>query len=391
MLTDLQISRIVIKMSTDDFEYLPVPAPILWPDANKRLIKAVGAPIDPYTRLKTFSPEQFENFVNQWVDEYLDKKYDKTEWRRGAGDKGRDIVGWLEPAGTPKRKWDNFQCKHYEKPLTPTDIYVELGKLCYHTHARRFTVPRCYYFVCNSGVGGTLADLIETPDELKRNLLENWAKYCEQHITKREKVTLKEPFKSYVEGFDFSIVKWVTPAELLKQHAETRYHDLLFGTQLRKRGPIEPPPKEILEKESRYIEQLFESYSDHEQKTLTCLEDLEADYQDYCKHFEDSRMAFFAAEMLSGFARDNLPKQEDYFADLQNRIHTGINATARRSHPSGYERLLSCVEKAMSLQIGDHMLEGDMQPLDREGICHQLANENKVIWTDKKTKKGGKR
>ena len=41
-----------------------------------------------------------------------------------------DVIGIVEEDGAV---WDNYQCKHYEKPLTPSDVWVELGKLCYYT------------------------------------------------------------------------------------------------------------------------------------------------------------------------------------------------------------------------------------------------------------------
>lgn len=375
-------------MDASDFDYSKVPEPVVWPDANKRLIKSAGVTVDPSLRLSTFSANEFENFVNQWVHEYLKSQYDSVELRRGAGDKGRDIVGWVDPSGTVPRQWDNYQCKHYASALAPTNIYVELGKLCYFTFRNDYTIPRKYFFVCNSGVGTSLADDIEAPVTLRSNLIAAWPTYCETKISKKEKVLLEGAFRSYVEKFDFSIIGWVTPADLLEQHAKTRYHDLIFGTQLKKRGPIQAPPKKIVAKENRYVEQLFESYSDHQNELLTSTQDLKkkTEFSELVQHFEDSRRAFFSAESLSEFARDNLPKQEDYFADLTDRFLTGIKPTVRKTHSSGYERLLSAVETAHSLQLGDHVLDGDVHPLDREGICHQLANANKVTWTTKKSK-----
>ena len=80
-----------------------------------------GLWIDPIKRLTTFSEDEFENFTLEWVNGYLKKKsgYIEIQQRGGSGDKGRDIVAWLDPAGTVPRRWDNYQCKHYKSPLSP--------------------------------------------------------------------------------------------------------------------------------------------------------------------------------------------------------------------------------------------------------------------------------
>lgn len=362
----------------------PIPSPKIWPDANARLVIGAGAPIDPIVRLNTFSAGEFENFTNQWIHDSLSKKYDAVEERHGAGDKGRDIVAWIDQKGTKNRRWDNYQCKHYSKPLAPTDVYIELGKLCFYTFRKDFTIPESYYFVCNNGIGTTLADLIQNPVDLRQKLIENWTRYCEKEITNTQAVPLTSAFKDYVENFDFSIVDQIPPLTMIKMHAKTRYHDLTFGTSLSKRPAPLLPPKKVHKKETRYIAQLFEAYSDHLQTPVVKEEDLKSyTREDLPGHFLESRQSFYSAESLKEFARDNLPPQEDWFGDLCQRIHTGIKSTLRKAHRTGYERLLNVTEIAGTVQIGQHVLDGDLLPGDRIGICHQLANEDKVKWVQK--------
>ncbi len=359
----------------------PIPTPKLWPDANARLVIGEGAPIDPIVRLSTFSPEQFENFTNQWIFEYLKKQYDTVEERHGAGDKGRDIVAWVEPKGTKNRAWDNYQCKHYGAPLRPTNVYVELGKLCFYTFNKIFTVPRKYYFVCNNGVGTKLADLLQKPDDLRAELIANWSKYCEKEITSTQDVLLTGAFRAYIDKFDFGIVDYIAPLKMLEMHSQTTYHPLVFGTTLKARpAPLLPPKKVDKTKEHRYVEQLFDAYSDHVKASVSKVSELSSHSNDLLEHYHDSRKCFYSAESLKEFARDNLPANQDYFADLTDRILSGIKTTIRKPHTSGYVRLLSTVETAHSLQIGQHVLSDDLLPDDREGICHQLANADKIKW-----------
>jgi hypothetical protein len=75
-------------------ESIPVPTP--WPDANRRLLLGQGAPIDPLVRLSTFNDAEFERFIWEWVHGYLSSHYVDVQARGGAGDKGRDVIGWID-------------------------------------------------------------------------------------------------------------------------------------------------------------------------------------------------------------------------------------------------------------------------------------------------------
>src|SRR5436853_447556 len=151
-------------------EELTPPSP--WPGANRRLVLG-GSFIEPAKRIATFSAAEFEIFSRQWAYEYLKTisgKYSQVEGAPGAGDKGRDIVAWIDPAGTPSRRWDSYQCKHYDHPLWPTNAWIELGKLCYYTQIGAYTVPVNYYFVALQGLGADLLDLVSNPDNLRSGL-----------------------------------------------------------------------------------------------------------------------------------------------------------------------------------------------------------------------------
>ncbi len=49
-----------------------------------------------------------------------------------SGDQGIDIVGFITDANWDGG-WDNYQCKRYNNPLCPGDIWVEIGKIIYST------------------------------------------------------------------------------------------------------------------------------------------------------------------------------------------------------------------------------------------------------------------
>ncbi|WP_313410800.1 hypothetical protein, partial [Sphingobacterium multivorum] len=169
-----------------------------------------GAIVSPLDRMKTISEDDFEEMVLEWADDYLSKKYPKVRQLGGAGDKGRDILGFLDD-----QKFDIYQCKHYATKLAPTDIYKELGKLVYFTFKGDYSIPEKYYFVSPKGVGTTVFDMIQNPSDINQTLADNWDKYCRDDITKKESIILEGDFKTYVKSFNFSILDEIAPHELI--------------------------------------------------------------------------------------------------------------------------------------------------------------------------------
>lgn len=360
------------------------PLPVPWPGANRRLLQG-GAPIQPLIRVGAFSPEEFENFVLEWVHGFLAKKYNSVQMLEyneikkvgGAGDKGRDIIAWIDPPNTADRKWDNYQCKHYEAALTPTEFYVELGKLCYYSYKKDYSIPRFYYIVTHKGVGPKLSDLLNEPVELRKQLISNWDNYCKERITNHS-VPLEGRFARYVEAFDFSIIREVPPMTLIEQHSYTRYHALIFGTALKPRPQSQVPPPEVDVSETRYVEQIYEAFSDHLKAPIKDPSGF-AHRIDMKNNFHKARVSFYCAESLKEFSRDSLPDDE-YFVDLKEQILEGISITVDKLHADGYARLVETTEKAVTVQIDSNPLKDALRPNDRIGICHHLANEDKLRW-----------
>jgi len=53
-----------------------------------------GGFILPIDRVNLMSSAEYEVFIREWADEYLSKKYVRVRSFAGAGDKGRDVVGY---------------------------------------------------------------------------------------------------------------------------------------------------------------------------------------------------------------------------------------------------------------------------------------------------------
>jgi hypothetical protein len=355
---------------------LPGSSPIsLYPPLSKLdpFVVATGQPISPIERVALFSADQWEQFINEWASSLAE--YAKVEHASGSGDKGCDVIGVVEEGGAI---WDNYQCKHYDHRLTPSDVWVEFGKLCYYTMIGEYSLPRKYRFVAPRDVGTKLASLLRRPAVLKTELLKAWPTYCEGSITEMP-IPLSDALLSHIEGIDFSIFGYVPVLEVIKQHIKTPYFTPRFGLGLPPRPAAAPPPAEPTPEETRYVEQLFEAYSDNRKEPLTKTDELP---EILLKHYHRSRESFYSAEALRNFSRDKLPGRE--FEDLQDQVCAGVVDTCEATHACGFTRLVATTNRSVELSITSSPLIGKTEVRDLHGICHQLANTDRLLWVPKK-------
>lgn len=373
------------QLQTTGSEFEDVPEPSPWPDANARLLGVgAGLPVQPLDRLASFSASQFERFTLEWAHGYLKKKLtnvDQIQQRGGSGDKGRDIVVWLAPSSANPRPWHLYQCKHYATRLGTDDAALEIGKVLYNTFIKKYRAPDEYWFVTHKGVTGPLQDLLDAPDDLRKFVIDNWAQYCEAKITSTEKILLTDELRAHIGTFDFSIFRAKQPLEIIEEHKQTPYHLTVFGAPLINRPPPPAPPSEVAPNEQVYITQLFAVISEALGITVTQLTDFIANPQ-LSSLFDRSRIAFYSAEGLKELARDQMAEAQ-FFDSLLDDFYNGLYHTFSPAGQKGLDRLRETIKAAQQLQVGAHVLEPHTTPLDREGICHHLANSGKVEWCDK--------
>jgi len=341
----------------------------------------MGPIVSPVDRIKLYSPNEWEEFIKEWA-ESLKSDYYHVERLGGAGDMGRDIVA---STGDPATccPWDNYQCKHYDHSLMPGDIWVELGKLCYYTFIKEFTLPRKYYFVAPQGIGTKLYDLLSKPIKIKKELISIWDKKCKDKIAAKNEIQLDGKFKEYVEDFDFSIVWYKKISEIIERHRKTNLHIARFGGGLPLRPAPESPPSSIQSKEVRYVRQLLDAYGDAANTQYSNPDELNC-HKTYRSHFDRSRERFYCAESLRVFSNDTLPQGE--FDKLQEEIYDGVVDIAESSHSNGYERVKATTNQATTININSHPLKSCLKNNDKSGICHQLANNNRLVWVPQNDK-----
>lgn len=360
---------------TDQFRDISAPSPPAAPPSTGVVLH--GPPILPQQRILLYSGSEWEGFIQEWAHFCLKLLYQQVQRFTGPGDRGIDIAGFTDSEKL-RGVWDNYQCKHYDHPLRPTDVWQEIGKALWYTFKGEYRAPRRYFFVSPRGVGTTLMGYLSDAARLKGQLIADWDTNCRQKISDTHEVALEGLFLDHVNAFDFSIFEIKTGLQIIEDHRQCPHHAMRFGGGLPPRPPAAKPPTEIAPSESRYVTQLLGAYADNKKKPVPGIAALKT-WPTLATHFNRQREAFYHAESLRLFARDTVPSGT--FESLQDDIYDGVIDTHDAEHPDGYTRVCKVTEAARKLQVTENALVSSARPKDRDGICHQLANEDRLQWT----------
>lgn len=338
-----------------------------------------GTPIPPIDRMRNISAQEFEDLVLEWIDGFLSTKYPKIRQFGDSGDQGRDVVGYHVDGSI-----DLYQCKHYGIALAPSNIWVELGKVCYYTFHNHYPIPKLYSLVSTKGVGPKLRDLIDNPSRFNELLISNWEINCrpKNKITGSETL-LTSKLKKYIKDFNFSIVIDKSPLELINEHYQTKYYVPRFGGGLIKSRSLIPTPSTIVDlRELGYTSQLFECYSQAAKRKINSAKDFEVAESNLKEHFEEERSSFYCAESLERFSRDNFPDlAKTPFVELsEDSVYLIKNKLRTSTKDEGLERLEESKESIINQNFSSNPLYREIRVKDKAGMCGYLANENKVKW-----------
>lgn len=331
-------------------------------------------PFPPQQLILLFSHDDWEEFIAEWA--YFQKKHYKLVTRLGgANDYGVDVACFKTNKGF-LGEWDNYQCKHYPSALTPNEAIPEIGKIIWHIFKKSLTTPKNYFFFSPKDCGPSLKKLLLDRSKLKQKLYDKWDDWCSNKITSTERIVLTGKFQDFVSVFDFSIFQYKSRLEVIEEHRDTPYFSGRFGGGLKDRPKSEEPPTTPVISESRYIEQLFEAYTDNKQETVDNSNFV--NFPDLKRHYDRSRQTFYEAESLRAFARDSVPLGT--FEKLQDQVYFGVVDTEEDEHKDALHRVKAVVKTAATLNVNANGLISVTEVKDLHGICHQLANEDRLTW-----------
>lgn len=335
---------------------------------------AAGPRLSPRKRIWLYDSDEWEAFILEWAHA-VDEPYVHVQRLGGSGDRGIDVAGFLTDRGL-EGAWDCFQCKHYEGTLSPVNVWPEIVKILLAAWGKYCILPRRYLFFSPRGAGPKLAKLLNSPDDLRSTFLSEF-KREDSALKKTLSPEVVEHLARYAESVDFAIFGEMPLEDVLEVHRRTCHHALRFGTELPARPLPDPPPENPTQAESRYVEQLLEVY--REKYPGESFDSITVSDHSWTKiHFPRQREAFYCAESLRVFARDSLPDRT--FEKLQEDLYAGVVETEELDHESGHIRLTSVLQAATQVDLSSNVLISVADPRDRKGICHQLANEDRLTW-----------
>lgn len=335
-------------------------------------------PFQPTQLLFLYSADNWEEFLLEW-GHFQKQQYALVTRLGGANDMGIDVACFATDKGF-QGNWDNYQCKHYKDALNPGTAIKEIGKFLWHVHQGDVSLPDNYYFFAPKDCGPSLKKLLLQMDDLKSEVIARWDKLCAKTITSTQTIPLDGEFLGFVEDFDFSIFKYKPTLAVVEEHRQTPYFKPRFGGGFTQPRPstVVPPPS-IQDTEQRYIEQLMEAYSDHTDSKMD--HGHLAKHPKLHRHFSRSRETFYEAEALRVFARDSVP--EGTFQNLQDNVYHGVIDIHDGEHADGLARVRAVTDQASKLNVSGNGLIHVVEVRDLKGICHQLANEDRLTWVEK--------
>jgi hypothetical protein len=328
-----------------------------------------------YSRnILVLNDKQLEQFIHRWARAKAAYNYVEVQVLGDAGDKGRDVVGFL----TDKRHegpWDNFQCKQLGSNLGTATALLDIGKIIYFSHQGAFSLPRRFTFVAPRGTARGLQDLIYNPSKLKNALTRDWNKYCRTKIVANQVIELEGELLEHFEKFDFSNVFIMTLDDLLADEAVRGVLVAYFAAE-----PPEPPafsmPSQVAQTELPYVNELVEAYGEREGRAYA--NHLEVvSHPEHGVHFKEQRERFYQADQFSRFYRDNTLVEA--MESLQNEVYHGIIEKHRETHKDRLTRISAVMQQAASIAPSGVLARYARVPV-RQGICHLFVNDGKLTW-----------
>jgi hypothetical protein len=334
-----------------------------------------GAPaLSPKQYLYTYSDEEWEDFTVEWV-RALGNPYVLVTRMGGAGDRGADVAACLTRQGT-NGEWHCYQCKHYQEALRPADAWPEIVKIFLAKVLGVYELPTRYVFVAPK-ISASLTRFLANPATLKAEFFKAWNKR-DSRLGEGLSADSRRVVEDLARCCDFSMFEARDLDWILELHATTPDHARRFPTALKPRPPVELPPSDQRAHEAIYVQQLLAAYNEKYGLQLQTLQEAR-DHNCTQKHFTRQRESFYSAESLRVFARESVPYAT--YEAIERDLFEAVVEVEEREYDRGYDRLAAVLEAAAGHQPNPgNILAPVVTVRDRKGLCHQLANDNKLTW-----------
>ena len=330
--------------------------------------------MDNYDRqILSLKDDELERFVRDWVKR-KNETYVECAQFSGAGDLGRDVVGFLSKE-RHEGDWHNYQCKQYGKPLPTKNGILEIGKILYHAYHGKFTAPTKYFFIAPRGVNRNLETLIFNPSIFREKIISEWDNHCADKIVANQHITLDGGLKIFIENYDFSSVTRMALDDMLNDPHINPVLTKWFGADPGT-APKGKVPSVIQDSELPYVEQLVDAYGDRDGVKYASFKEIQAP-MNHAKHLARQRERFHDAEAFKRFYRDNTEK--GVLKMLEDDIYHGVVDACEAGHIDKLTCVDAVMKQAATVAVSGSLTNHMRVPV-KQGFCHHFANENRLRW-----------
>lgn len=148
-----------------------------------------------------------------------------------------------------------------------------------------------------------------------------------------------------------------------------------------------PPPLQVpnlpTKIENKYINALFEVYSQKTKKSIVSLSDLDTE-PIFKANLQIHREFYYSAESVLHQIRDFFTDSVREFNNMKQEVFDAIKYNISLPHPDGFDRLNSTMDIVIKVSFCKSLLSkpgnGLIGPSEKSGMVHMLVNDGKVIW-----------
>ena len=157
--------------------------------------------------------------------------------------------------------------------------------------------------------------------------------------------------------------------------------------QIGKKTIVLPAPLQVpnlpTKNENKYINALFEVYSQKTSKPIATLSDLDTE-PIYKTNLQLHREFYYSAESVLHQIRDFFTDSVKEFNNMKHEIYDAIKYNISLTHKDGYEKLNSTMDIVIKVSFSKSFFakpgNGLIGPSEKSGMVHMLVNDGKVLW-----------
>jgi hypothetical protein len=360
------------EFDNQQLDHIEFPSLSELPAVAKGMELSVGA-TDYAAWIYRLSDTDLERLTDDWVAS-MRRRYPDSDRFSGAGDMGRDVVGYRSTSRFDGL-WDNYQCKQLLERLGDPEFIREIGKIFHHSSAGHFNLPAHFYFIAPRGAVRNVRALIGKPSSIGPRLIEKWDDWCAGSLVEKQTIALSSDVRASIEGYDFRNVSLLEAGKLVRDDAMkavlVKWFDADPGA-----APVGSVPAAVQPEEARYVSQLFKAYGERGAPSFASSDEALVDPV-FGDHFRVQRQRYFDAASFKRYYRDST--EPAVLKAFDDDMYHGVFDTHGMTHDDTMAKIAAVMNEAKSVAVSGVLGKYARVPV-KQGTIHHFANDDVLPW-----------